>query len=34
MTYMNGFARAKNCLDYPWYLKDGKIQPLEAKLIP
>lgn len=25
MTYMNGFCRAENCLDYPWYIKNGKI---------
>lgn len=34
MTYMNGFCRAKNCLDYPWYMKDGVLQDLDPKLIP
>lgn len=34
MTYMNGFARAEGCLDYPWYLKDGKVQNIDPALIP
>lgn len=34
MTYMNGFCRAEGCLDYPWYLKDGKVQEIDPKLIP
>lgn len=35
MTYMNGFARAENCLDYPWYMKDGKVvEKLNVREIP
>lgn len=34
MTYMNGFARSENCLDYPDYLIDGLPVPLNHKLIP
>lgn len=34
MTYMNGFAKAENCLDYPYYMKDGKVVDLEPNLIP
>lgn len=34
MTFMNGFCKAENCLDYPWYLKDGKVQDINPNLIP
>lgn len=34
MTYMNGFCKAENCLGYPYYIKNGAIAPLEARLIP
>lgn len=34
MTYMCGFCKSENCLDYPWYLKDGELQELDPKLIP
>lgn len=34
MTYMNGFAPAANCLDYPWYLKDGEVIDIDPCLIP
>lgn len=34
MTYMNGFAKADNCLDYPYYMKDGEILDIDPYLIP
>ena len=34
MYYMNGFANADNCMDWPWYLKDGRVAKLNSKLIP
>lgn len=34
MTYMNGWARATGCLDYPWYLKNGEVQDIDPTLIP
>jgi ectoine hydroxylase-related dioxygenase (phytanoyl-CoA dioxygenase family) len=35
MTYMNGFARAENCLDYPPYAVDGAVvRAINPKLIP
>lgn len=34
MTYMNGYAPADNCMDYPWAIKDGKAVDIDPKLIP
>ncbi len=34
MTYMNGFAKADAAKDWPLYLKDGKLQEIDARLIP
>lgn len=34
MTYMNGFARASGARQWPYYLKNGHIQPIKAELIP
>lgn len=34
MTYMCGFCKAENCLDYPWYLQNGALQELDPTLIP
>lgn len=35
MTYMNGWCRAEGALDYPWYMKDGKvISQIDVSLIP
>lgn len=34
MTYMGGFARADAVLDWPYYLKDGQVQPIDPTLIP
>jgi len=34
MTYMNGYCKAENCKDYPWYLQDGKVQDIDPALIP
>ncbi|MGE3770356.1 MAG: phytanoyl-CoA dioxygenase family protein [Bdellovibrionales bacterium] len=34
MYYMNGFAAAAHCQPWPWYTKDGILQPLDASLIP
>lgn len=34
MTYMNGYAPAENCLDYPWAIKDGVAMDIESNKIP
>lgn len=32
--YMNGFARAKNCKPWPYYLHGGKTAPIDPQQIP
>lgn len=35
MTYMNGFCRARSSEAWPWYLKDGVVQPVaDPETIP
>lgn len=34
MYYMNGFANANNCMDWPWFLKSGELCELNPSLIP
>ena len=34
MYYMNGFAKAACCRPWPYYLRDGRLVPLDVSLIP
>lgn len=34
MTYMNGFAKADSALDWPYYMKGGKVVDIDHNLIP